>query len=92
MVVGLALRLVFGIHGWFGIWCSGQGVTIIYAVPGMALATVFVSLPFVVREVAPVLAEIGDEQEQAAATLGPRRGRPSGASPCRRSAGAWPTA
>src|SRR5262249_16635219 len=47
-----------------------NGVPIIYAVPGMVIATIFVSLPFVVREVAPVLLEAGDEQEQAAATLG----------------------
>jgi sulfate/thiosulfate transport system permease protein len=70
VVVGLALTLVYGIHGWFGTWFSDHGVRIIYAVPGMALATIFVSLPFVVREVAPVLQEVGDEQEQAAATLG----------------------
>jgi sulfate transport system permease protein len=47
-----------------------NGIRIIYAVPGMVIATVFVSLPFVVREVTPVLREVGDEQEQAAATLG----------------------
>jgi sulfate transport system permease protein len=70
VIVGLALTLAYGIHGWFGTWLSNHGVQIIYAVPGMVLATVFVSLPFVVREVAPVLAEVGDEQEQAAATLG----------------------
>jgi sulfate/thiosulfate transport system permease protein len=64
VIVGLALLLVYGQGGWFG---SDQ---VIYAVPGMVIATVFVSLPFVVREVAPVLREIGDEQEQAAATLG----------------------
>jgi sulfate/thiosulfate transport system permease protein len=70
IVVGLALTLVYGIHGWFGTWFANHGVQIIFAPPGMVLATIFVSLPFVVREVAPVLAEIGDEQEQAAATLG----------------------
>ena len=70
VVVGLALTLVYGIHGWFGTWFENHGIRIIFAPPGMVLATVFVSLPFVVREVAPVLAEIGDEQEQAAATLG----------------------
>jgi sulfate transport system permease protein len=70
VVVGLALTLVYGIHGWFGTWFSDHGIRIIFAVPGMVLATIFVSLPFVVREVAPVLTEIGDEQEQAAATLG----------------------
>src|SRR5207248_4706541 len=64
------LILVFGQSGWFGRWFIDHGIQIIYAVPGMVLATVFVSLPFVVREVAPVLTEIGDEQEQAAATLG----------------------
>jgi sulfate/thiosulfate transport system permease protein len=70
IVIGLALTLVYGIHGWFGTFFSDHGVRIIYAVPGMVLATVFVSLPFVVREVTPVLREVGDEQEQAAATLG----------------------
>ena len=70
IIVGLALTLVYGIHGWFGTFLSDHGIQIIFAVPGMLLATIFVSLPFVVREVAPVLVEIGDEQEQAAATLG----------------------
>jgi sulfate/thiosulfate transport system permease protein len=70
VIVGLALTLVYGIHGWFGTWFASRGVQIIFAPAGMALATIFVSLPFVVREVVPVLAEIGDEQEQAAATLG----------------------
>jgi sulfate transport system permease protein len=70
VIVGLALILVFGQTGWFGNWFQHQGIRIIYAPAGMVLATVFVSLPFVVREVAPVLLEVGDEQEQAAATLG----------------------
>ncbi|HWE10070.1 MAG TPA: sulfate ABC transporter permease subunit [Solirubrobacteraceae bacterium] len=70
VIVGLALTLVYGIHGWFGTWFASHGIQIIFAPAGMVLATIFVSLPFVVREVAPVLAEIGDEQEQAAATLG----------------------
>jgi sulfate transport system permease protein len=70
VIVGLALTLVYGESGWFGSWFSDHGIQIIYAVPGMVLATVFVSLPFVVREVAPVLVEVGDDQEQAAATLG----------------------
>jgi sulfate/thiosulfate transport system permease protein len=70
IIIGLALTLVYGIHGWFGTFFSDHGVRIIYAVPGMLLATIFVSLPFVVREVSPVLREVGDEQEQAAATLG----------------------
>jgi sulfate transport system permease protein len=70
VIVGLALILVYGQNGWFGKWFVDHGIRIIYAPAGMALATVFVSLPFVVREVAPVLIEVGDEQEQAAATLG----------------------
>jgi len=70
VIVGLALILVYGDSGWFGTWFAQHGIRIIYAVPGMVIATVFVSLPFVVREVAPVLVEVGDEQEQAAATLG----------------------
>jgi sulfate transport system permease protein len=70
VIVGLALTLVYGETGWFGNWFAGHGIQIIYAPAGMALATVFVSMPFVVREVAPVLVEVGDEQEQAAATLG----------------------
>jgi sulfate transport system permease protein len=70
VIVGLALVLVYGKNGWFGNWFINRGIQIIYAVPGMVIATVFVSLPFVVREVAPVLIAAGDEQEQAAATLG----------------------
>jgi len=70
VVVGLALVLVYGRNGWLGGWLTEQGIRIIFAVPGMVLATVFVSLPFVVREVVPVLREIGTEQEEAAATLG----------------------
>ena len=71
VVVGLALLLVYGRRdGWIGPWLSDHGVQIIFSTPGMILATMFVSLPFVAREVIPVLREIGTEQEQAAATLG----------------------
>ena len=70
VIAGLALLLVYGQGGWFGNAFLNNGIRIIYAVPGMVIATVFVSLPFVVREVTPVLREVGDEQEQAAATLG----------------------
>ncbi len=64
VVVGLALLILYGRGGWLG------GHDVVFALPGMVLATIFVSLPFVVREVVPVLREIGTEQEQAAATLG----------------------
>jgi sulfate/thiosulfate transport system permease protein len=70
VVIGLALVLVYGQGGWFGGWLTEQGIQVIFSTPGMILATIFVSLPFVVREVVPVLREIGTEQEQAAATLG----------------------
>jgi sulfate transport system permease protein len=70
IVIGLSLILVYGNAGWLGKWLVDNGIQVIFAVPGMVLATIFVSLPFVVREVEPVLREIGDEQEQAAATLG----------------------
>jgi sulfate transport system permease protein len=70
VVVGLALLLVYSRDGWFGEFFIGNGIQIIFSTPGMALATIFVCLPFVVREVQPVLREIGTEQEEAARTLG----------------------
>jgi sulfate/thiosulfate transport system permease protein len=70
VVIGLALILVYGRGGWFGDWLIENGVRVIFSPTGMVLATIFVSLPFVVREVAPVLREVGTEQEQAAETLG----------------------
>ncbi|MEP6650672.1 MAG: sulfate ABC transporter permease subunit [Lapillicoccus sp.] len=69
VVVGVALILLWGAGGWFG-GLESLGVKVIFGLPGMILATIFVTLPFVVREVEPVLHEIGEEQEQAAATLG----------------------
>jgi sulfate transport system permease protein len=70
VVVGLAFLLLYSRTGWFGGWLMDHGIHVVFALPGMILVTIFVSLPFVVREVVPVLREIGTEQEQAAATLG----------------------
>jgi sulfate transport system permease protein len=70
VVVGLSLFLLYGQTGWFGNWFQEHGIQILFALPSMVIATVFVSLPFVAREVVPTLREIGDEQEQAARTLG----------------------
>jgi sulfate/thiosulfate transport system permease protein len=70
VVIGLSLFLVYGANGFIGGPLLDAGVRIIFSTPGLILATVFVSLPFVVREVMPVLQEIGTEQEQAAETLG----------------------
>ena len=70
VVVGLALFLLYGRTGWFGGWFEDHDIQVLFALPSMILATIFVSLPFVAREVVPTLREIGDEQEQAARTLG----------------------
>ncbi len=71
VVVGLALLLVYSSRtGLFGPGLSDAGLQVIFATPGMIMATVFVALPLVIREVVPVLEEIGDEQEQAARSLG----------------------
>jgi sulfate/thiosulfate transport system permease protein len=70
VVVGLALILVYGKFSRVGGWLENHGIQIIFSLPGMVIATVFVSLPLVVRAIAPVLEELGDEQEQAARTLG----------------------
>ncbi|MFC9997840.1 sulfate ABC transporter permease subunit CysW [Nocardia sp. NPDC127526] len=72
VVVGVSLILLWGAGGWFG-GLEDHGLKVIFNLPGMVLATIFVTLPFVVREVEPVLHEIGDDQEQAAATLGASR-------------------
>ncbi|MGE5747481.1 MAG: sulfate ABC transporter permease subunit CysW [Solirubrobacterales bacterium] len=71
VVIGLALFLVYAPRdSWVGGWLADNGIQVIFSVPGMVLATIFVSLPFVVREVMPVLQEIGTDQEEAATTLG----------------------
>jgi len=69
VVVGLALFLLYGRDGWFG-FLGDHGIQVLFSLPSMVIATIFVSLPFVAREVVPTLREIGDEQEQAARTLG----------------------
>ena len=70
VVVGLALFLLYGRNGWFGHFFDEHGIQILFSLPSMVIATVFISLPFVAREVVPTLRELGDEQEQAARTLG----------------------
>jgi sulfate transport system permease protein len=71
VVIGLALMLVYsGRYGWFGPTLESHGLVVIFNSPGMIMATCFVALPLVVREVVPVLEEVGDDQEQAARSLG----------------------
>ena len=65
--------MLYGPEGLLGQWIEPRGIRVVYALPGMVLACLFVTLPFVVREVVPVLRELGDEQEQAASTLGAGR-------------------
>ncbi|HCT14209.1 sulfate ABC transporter permease [Corynebacterium nuruki] len=72
VIVGVALIMLWGSGGWFG-GVENLGFRVIFGLPGMILATVFVTMPFIVREVEPVLREIGTDQEQAAATLGASR-------------------
>ncbi|ULB47866.1 sulfate ABC transporter permease subunit, partial [Limnospira fusiformis KN01] len=70
VVVGLMLVLLYGRQGWFGATLQSNDIRILFAFPGMVLATAFVCMPFVAREVLPALEEIGTEQEEAAKTMG----------------------
>lgn len=70
VVAGLVYVLVFGIHGWFGPWLVANDVQIIFAVPGLVLATMFVTFPFVARELIPLMEEQGNDEEEAALSLG----------------------
>jgi sulfate transport system permease protein len=73
VIAGLMLIVLYAPDGVLGHWIDPLGFRIVYALPGMVIACLFVTLPFVVREVVPVLRELGDEQEQAAYTLGAAR-------------------
>jgi sulfate/thiosulfate transport system permease protein len=73
VIVGLMAVLLFGRGGWFEGFFAARGIQVIFALPSMILVTVFISIPFVIREVAPVLEELGMEEEQAAWTLGASR-------------------
>lgn len=70
VVAGLIYVLVFGAHGWFGPWLAANDIKIIFAVPGIVLATVFVTFPFIARELIPLMQAQGTEEEQAAIVLG----------------------
>jgi sulfate/thiosulfate transport system permease protein len=75
IVAGLMLVVLYGPEGWLGRGLEHAGIRVVYAVPGMLLATLFVTVPFVVRELVPILRELGEEHEQAAYTLGASRWR-----------------
>jgi sulfate/thiosulfate transport system permease protein len=70
VIVGIMAVLLFGRGGWFESFFAAQGIQVIFALPSMILVTIFISIPFVIREVVPVLEELGTEEEQAAWTLG----------------------
>jgi sulfate transport system permease protein len=70
VIAGLVFVLLFGQRGWFGDWLSAHDIKIIFAVPGIVLATLFVTFPFVARELIPLMQAQGTEEEQAALTLG----------------------
>src|SRR5205807_9032543 len=70
VVSGLVFVLLFGLQGYFGKWLDTHDIKIIFAVPGIVLATIFITFPFVARELIPVMQANGSEQEQAALTLG----------------------
>lgn len=70
VVAGLIYVLIFGAHGWFGAWLSDHDIRIIFAVPGIVLATVFVTFPFIARELIPLMQAQGRDEEEAAITLG----------------------
>jgi len=70
VVAGLMYVLVFGAHGWLGPWLAAHDITIIFAVPGIVLATVFVTFPFIARELIPLMQAQGNDEEQAAVVLG----------------------
>jgi sulfate/thiosulfate transport system permease protein len=70
VISGLIFVLLFGAHGWFGPWLQDHDIKIIFAVPGMVLATTFITAPFVARELIPLMQEQGSEEEEAAIVLG----------------------
>ncbi|HUX05806.1 MAG TPA: sulfate ABC transporter permease subunit CysW [Acidobacteriota bacterium] len=70
VISGLIFVLLFGLHGWFGEWLSDMNIQIIFAVPGIILATLFVTLPFVARELIPLMQSQGTEEEETALVLG----------------------
>lgn len=70
VVSGLIYVLIFGLHGWFGSWLNEHDIKIIFAVPGIVLATIFVTFPFVARELIPLMQAQGNEEEEAALSLG----------------------
>ncbi len=70
VISGLIYVLLFGMQGWFGLWLQEHDISIIFAVPGIVLATMFVTFPYVARELIPLMQQLGNDEEEAAITLG----------------------
>ncbi|HET9861887.1 MAG TPA: sulfate ABC transporter permease subunit CysW [Steroidobacteraceae bacterium] len=70
IVSGLIYVLLFGLNGWFGAWLQEHNISIVYALPGIILATMFVTFPYVARELIPLMQQLGNDEEEAAITLG----------------------
>jgi sulfate/thiosulfate transport system permease protein len=70
VISGMIFVLVFGLHGWFGVWLQEHNLRVIFALPGIMLATMFVTFPYVARELIPLMQQLGNNEEEAAITLG----------------------
>ena len=70
VISGMVFVLLFGLHGWFGVWLQEHYISIVFALPGIILATMFVTFPYVARELIPLMQQLGNDEEEAAITLG----------------------
>ncbi len=70
VISGMIFVLLFGLHGWFGTWLQDHDISVIFALPGIILATMFVTFPYVARELIPLMQQLGNDEEEAAITLG----------------------
>jgi len=70
VISGLVFVLLFGLHGWFGVWLQDHDISVIFALPGIIIATMFVTFPYVARELIPLMQQLGNDEEEAAITLG----------------------
>jgi sulfate transport system permease protein len=70
VISGMIFVLLFGLHGWFGVWLQEHDISIVFALPGIILATMFVTFPYVARELIPLMEQLGNDEEEAAITLG----------------------
>jgi sulfate transport system permease protein len=70
VISGMVFVLLFGLHGWFGVWLQEHDIAIVFALPGILLATMFVTFPYVARELIPLMQQVGNDEEEAAITLG----------------------